>query len=63
MSLLESLRQASLYIAEAIVAIFSPLRDEVPPVGVQPYRAEFPGAIEDWPEPLACPLSCPIHPG
>jgi hypothetical protein len=60
MDMLRSVVSVAQYISEAIVAIFTPIHDDVPPVGVQPFRMDPPGEFDDWPQAMACPLACSI---
>lgn len=57
MSLMKILAEVTQYFAEAIVYIFSPIHDDLPAIGVQPFRGDFPGpSTEDWTLVLSCPL-------
>ncbi len=61
MSIISSVQQAIQYVAEAVMVIFKRPEEEVPPIGVQPFKGDLDGFFDDWMSERSCPLSCSIE--
>jgi hypothetical protein len=61
MAIISSFQQAIQYVAEAFMVIFNRSVDEVPPIGVQPFKGDLDGFFDDWMPTRSCPLSCSIE--
>ncbi|MBC7881304.1 MAG: hypothetical protein H7Y37_08210 [Anaerolineae bacterium] len=53
MNIISSFQQVIQYIAEAV--------EEVPSIGVQPFKGDLEGFFHDWMPERSCPLSCSIE--
>jgi hypothetical protein len=60
MAIVSSFQQAIQYVAEAVMVIFNRSVDEVPPIGVQPFKGDLDGFFDDWMPVRSYPLSCAI---
>lgn len=60
MAVISSFQRGIQYVAEAVMVIFNPSTQDLPPIGVQPFRGDLDGLFDDWLLAPACPLSCLI---
>lgn len=61
MTVVSTFQRVIQYVAEAVMVIFNRSAEGPPAIGVQPFRGDLDGFLEDWVPERSCPLSCSIE--